>query len=653
MRCCNCMKELENEYQICPYCGYKLDSEPEVLYHLFPGTVLQKRYVIGIVIGSGGFGVTYKAWDMQLETVIAIKEYYPLGLVTRVPGKPEIIVYSGSKSQNFEKGLERFLEEAKKMAKFSFHENIVNAYNYFGENNTAYIVMEFLDGVSFKDFLIANGGKTTLEFAKEIVLSVAKALQALHKENIIHRDVSPDNIFLLTNGQIKLIDFGAARLSDCEEENPWIELKPGYAPPEQYQQSGNQGAWTDVYALGATMYRAVTGKVPEESVNREQEDTLLLPDMIEANIPEYISNSIMRAMALNIAYRFSSIDEFVDALTNKKKVLALEEEIKRRKKRRVWSLAAAILILIVAGGLIGYQYVSVKNGASLDMDLEVWVCADTGEDSAALEKYYQSVSDEVFGKDYQKVKLTVKAIPESEYERVLLEAFQNGTAPDVFESTNISEDVLEHGMCLDNLITEISQGENDKLENYYFLSDYRKYIPEGKRFPIGFSIPVAYSVQREYALVVKEDEIAGDSKKIEHAGDSQTMIQQLSNGECIYLIGDTTDYDMVQKQIYGTYEQQKENIAGKINLSVIDGKEPEFTTTFSVRADCNREEKQEAYLFLQYLVSYQEQYLLHASGSKDGVYESNAFSVNVRMDEEYRSKLKSAFSVLDDTVKAY
>lgn len=647
MRCYKCMQDFTDDFSTCPHCGYDMNSKPEVLYHLYPGTVLQARYVIGVVIGAGGFGVTYKAWDMQLETVIAVKEYYPAGLMTRVPGEQEVIVYSGRGYREYRAGLERFLDEAQKMAQFSSHDNIVNAYNYFEENNTAYIVMEYLDGVSFKEYMKVNGGRATITYAKDVVLSVAKALQALHSKHIIHRDISPDNIFLLTNGKVKLIDFGAAKLSVNGEQTQFITLKPGYAPPEQYRRNGNQGPWTDVYALGATMYRAVTGKVPDESTNRAVEDTLCEPKDIVADIPDHINTTIMRAMALDTAYRFESIEEFVDALTNKKQVLALEEEIKKRKRKRRRSLIASIAVLLVAGILIGYQFVSAQNGQSLRADLDIWVCVENGENAQALEEYYRNVSEEVYGKDYQNVDFRIKAIPENEYESTLLNAFAQGEAPEVFESTGVSEAVLQNGSELDDLVQTII--ETDEDDSYYFLSDYRKNIPDGKKFPVGFSIPVAFSVQRDYQASVKEEEIQNQSVSLTEDNEEE-QIEQLISGTCEYLLGDTTDYDKIQKQIYGTYEEQKEDIAGKLNISVIENATPGFTTTFSVNADCNRKEHQAAYLYLQYMVSYQEQYLMHSSGSKDGVNESTAFSVNKKMDMEYRSTLKSVFSVLDDVI---
>lgn len=647
MRCFRCMNVVEDNTEICSQCGYDMESKPEVLYHLYPGTVLQNRYEIGVVIGAGGFGVTYKAWDRQLDAIVAVKEYYPAGLVTRVPGEQEVIIYSGRGRQEYAVGLERFLDEAQKMAKFSSHENVVNAYNFFEENNTAYIVMEYLDGVSFKDFLIANGGRTTISYAEEVSLSVAKALRALHDEHIIHRDISPDNIFLLTNGKIKLIDFGAAKLSITGEQSQFITLKPGYAPPEQYRQNGNQGPWTDIYALGATLYRAITGYVPEESSNRTVDDTLRNPKDIVIDLPEHINTTIMRSMALDIEYRFQTIEEFEDALTNKKQVLALEDEIKRRKRNRRRSLIASVMILLLAGLLIGYQFVTMKNGKALDVDLDIWICADEGEDVDALETYYSTVSGEVYGKDYTGVDFRIKVIPMDEYEATLLNAFIQGDAPEIFESTYFSEDMIQHAQELDDLIDNILEVEDGS--GYYFLSDYRNYVPDGKRLPIGFSIPVAFSIRRNYQSTIQEDDVKNKAVYLSNHN-TEDSITMLTTGHCVYLIGNTTDYDKVQKQIYGTYEEQKEDIAGKLNISLIEDAKPEFTTMFSVSESCNRQEKQAAYLYLQYLVSYQEQYLLHASGSKEGVDESTAFSINKKMDEEYRNKLKSIFSILNDAI---
>ena len=159
------------------------------------------------------------------------------------------------------------------MAKFSQHANIVNVYDYFEANNTAYIVMEYMDGISLKDYLKKMGGKVSPAAALEIIRPVMEALKAIHAEGVVHRDISPDNIFILKNGQVKVLDFGAARLSVGDEEKTLsVVLKPGYAPPEQYRSKSRQGPFTDIYALGATLYRMLTGMAPEESVDRLVDD---------------------------------------------------------------------------------------------------------------------------------------------------------------------------------------------------------------------------------------------------------------------------------------------------------------------------------------------------------------------------------------------
>ena len=149
LRCLNCMKEYE-EGNVCPFCGFEEGTPPKEIYHLYPGVVLADRYIIGTVVASGGFGVLYRAWDQKLEIMVAVKEYFPSSYVNRNPGEKEIFVYTSKQQGQFQAGLEGFLEEAKSTAKFSSCPNIVNVYDYFKENGTAYMVMEYMEGITLK-----------------------------------------------------------------------------------------------------------------------------------------------------------------------------------------------------------------------------------------------------------------------------------------------------------------------------------------------------------------------------------------------------------------------------------------------------------------------------------------------------------------------
>lgn len=647
MRCYQCMKEFSDEYDICPHCGYYIKALPDVINHLYPGTVLAGRYIIGVVVGHGGFGVVYKAWDKQLDHMVCIKEYFPIEFANRTPGKTEIIVYSGQRKEGFYLGLDRFLDEAQNLAKFSKHENVVNVFDYFEENNTAYFVMEYLGKTTLKDKLLdAKRAPLSLSYDKtiEIGVAVSRALKAIHGEGIVHRDIAPDNIFVLEDGKIKLLDFGAARLSGRTEQSRFVTLKPGYAPPEQYRSGGKQeGPWTDIYALGATLYRAVTGRVPEESTDRVKKDELKEPKELLSDMPEYLNTAIMRAMSLDISYRFQSAEELEDALLNKKQVLKLQEEINRRKKRRRRSLIASIAFLLVCLGLLVYRITSIS-GDSLKGDVDVWVCVDEGEDAQALEEYYSSAVSEVFSKDYPNVKVDFETVDAGEYSDKLLNALKNGNAPAVFESTNVTDQVLEYAENIEDVIDEVSN--NNESQEYYFI---KKDNSDDKRIPIGYSVPIAYSISKEYQEKISMDEVQGSGEEKLTAD----KISELDGSKQVYLYGSTMDYEMVKEQIYGTYEDQKENVAGKLNISVIDGAKPVYTTTFSIAKGLNRKDRQAADIFMEYLISYKEQNYLHVEGHKDGVDESDAFSVNANADKEFRDSISSAFSVLDDLMSDY
>jgi len=351
-RCNNCFAEIENGLSSCPECGYRQGTPAKELYHLYPGmTINNGRYIVGQVLGVGGFGITYKVWDTRHETVLAIKEYYPNGLVNRIPGSKDVRLYARSKKAVFDYKLSRFLNEARCMARFSDHKKIVNIYDFFEENSTAYIVMEYLEGKTLTEHL--KNDDVAIEKAVQITDDICIALKDVHAAGYIHCDVSPNNIFLCSDGRVKLIDFGEARFSQ-KDDNKDPTLTPGFAAPEQYVindealDNGEQGPWTDVYGLGASLYNMLAGERPEESWNRKSGDTLMPPRTKNPNIPENLSVAAMRAMAVEPSLRFQNIEEFREALHEKKPVSSTTTIGNRRKMKRLIGIVAAALAVATA-----------------------------------------------------------------------------------------------------------------------------------------------------------------------------------------------------------------------------------------------------------------------------------------------------------------
>ena len=300
----------------CPTCGRPFDLPPRSPLQLKPRTLLRDQYLIGRALGDGGFGITYLSWDLGLESRLAIKEYMPNGVAGRSGGESKVVPYTEQTKQEFEWGLDRFLEEARVLKKFSNHPGIVSVDTVFRDNGTAYLVMEFLDGVTFEEFLARRGGRITFETAMRVVLPAMDALAAVHAEGILHRDISPDNIYLTRAGKVKLIDFGAARNAlGQKSRNLSIILKEGYAPEEQYRASGIQGPWTDVYAMAATLYHAITGRIPQPALDRQAQDKLQWPSQLQIQIEPRVEAALMKALSLKANERFQSMEDFKAALT--------------------------------------------------------------------------------------------------------------------------------------------------------------------------------------------------------------------------------------------------------------------------------------------------------------------------------------------------
>ena len=287
----------------------------ENLHCLRKGTRLIGRYIIEGVLGQGGFGITYLGIDELHEKKVAIKEFFPQGIVTRnIEYQDTVTVTFVGEKDNYEKGKERFLKEARTMAKFSKDEGIVKALDFFEINNTAYIVMEYLEGITLKQYLRENQ-RIAPEDLIELLVPLIESLDEIHSQGMIHRDISPDNIMVLPDGRIKLMDFGAARdYTEFGEKSLSIVLKPGYAPPEQYQTHGIQGPWTDIYALCATMYKCITGENPPDAIERVMDDSLKKISEFGIAIPPQEEAAIIKGMSVSAKDRYQDIKDFCEDL---------------------------------------------------------------------------------------------------------------------------------------------------------------------------------------------------------------------------------------------------------------------------------------------------------------------------------------------------
>ena len=367
-RCPGCMEE-KHQHPICEHCGWDERHENDV-QQLPAGTILRGQYLIGRVLGQGGFGITYLGWDLYLDIPVAIKEYYPGSIVTRDTHFTSAVTsYTGTAGEQYEANKLRFMREAKALAKFENLHNIVRIYSFFPENNTVYLVMEYAKGQTLQQRLKAQG---TMELAQvlQILEPVMQDLQKVHESGIIHRDISPDNIMLLENGTAKLLDFGAVRQVDNPDQEAQLSksteaiLKQGFAPMEQYNGRGSLGAWTDVYSLCATICYCLNGKVPTPAPDRTLADDT--NDFIQdLPITQKQKEILAHGMAIKPRDRIASVSQLLSELkqslkqkTPKKpddrEIHHHNSDEKKPKKPFRWKLPAIAALLVVLLGIGGY-----------------------------------------------------------------------------------------------------------------------------------------------------------------------------------------------------------------------------------------------------------------------------------------------------------
>lgn len=538
MLCYNCMHD-KGDALICPYC--QAMNTPDPLPHqMVPGTTLGERYIIGRVLGEGGFGITYIGYDTVLQITVAIKEYYPYGFSHRdnTYGN-DVVVSSGDHIEFFQNGKKRFLYEAQNLARFNNEPGIVSIINFLEENNTAYIIMEYLDGIDLRSYLNHNG-ILTIDQALYLLMPVMQSLDKIHRLGIIHRDISPDNLMFLSDGSVKLMDFGAARDFGDDNRSMSVLLKQGYAPEEQYRRSGEQGPWTDVYGICATIYRCITGKTPEESLDRLYHDGLSRPSQLGIAISPQLEDVLMYGMAVKKQDRCQSMSELVNLINQarqnhsdsdngsgdtkksgkskkrKKKTGRQKSDAgtkgKSKKKIAVIIVSAVLALSILIGAFVVFNPFPSKLSFELDN------------------------KDQKNGGSFQDaVSYTLKNIPSSEYEYVVMNyQGQNRLSENGYYKTDM---------------------DREDYDTYLRLKNNRKYD-----FGINFTASGVSIVMGETTLknLLGAGFDYGKMKPKEDNDDTQ-IVHLLKNDQFLELIIGPTKSDVTKAEVVGLSYHNKEN----------------------------------------------------------------------------------------------
>lgn len=356
--CLSCFRE--NDDELCKYCGY---VEPEKRRKsLLPArVVLNGRYIIGEVLSVDKSSIGYKAWDTVMECVVEMQEYYPRDIVTRERNGADIVLIGQENSSAFNKNVSSIISSAKKMINLSSSPHIVKIFDCFKCNNTVYIVKEYLEGITLKDYIDSNDGVTDTETALSIIVPVLEGLSTIHKAGFVHRAVSPKNIIITVDNEIKISNFRFLKdASPYKDENMTVHFSAGYTPPEQYRSKSKQGAFSDIYSVGAILYRMLTGEKPADALERTSQDVLVSPKELNPEIPDNVSISIMKAMNMTSELRFKSAADFKNCLLEKKPVVDIDNELKNIKLKEFNRKTIIMLAAVIAiAGFIIYKLLSI------------------------------------------------------------------------------------------------------------------------------------------------------------------------------------------------------------------------------------------------------------------------------------------------------
>lgn len=648
-RCEACGAALPPQADVCPACGCR--QQPVPPNALQPGMKIAGRYRVEAVAGVGGFGITYRAFDETLACTVAVKEYFPSGIANRIPGSTEVLLYAGKRAVEFRRGYERFLNEARSMMQFCAAANIIQVREYFEANGTAYIVMEYLQGRTLKAEI--ETAPLSWERSVEIGTAVCGALAQLHRKGVVHRDISPDNIFLCRDGTVKLIDFGAARAAMRQDRQLTVVFKDCFTPPEQYASTARQGPQTDIYALGATLYMAMTGKAPESALNRQPVDRLKPPYALRPDIPEGVGNAVMQAMALEPELRFPDADAFARALKQYQTAQSMEAVRRKKRRRRRVSLLAAFLVLAAVGAAVSALWIGrVQNTTLPDAEIFVWFSADPLSQSGQNKIAALHAAADAFSQRYPNVTLRLQSILPDEYADRIKQAQQDGSMPALFERTADTDAALADDTALRSLARAHDPAQ-------YRLSG----LVSADHAALGCGMPVLYVASAytggEIGALQKADaslpaELAARGSPVGFKASAIPLYEALLQspiptdepfsvredardgfvrGERMLYYGDTADAADLQQAMAGRY---------RAYALETDAPVCQLQNVWSVAAGTAKKERRCAARFLSYLLSEDGQRCLYLENSYPCVPVLNAVY------EQYRRLAGELSAVLDE-----
>ncbi len=660
--CINCFKETGGE-QVCMHCGFLQTDRPRQACHLFPKTILNNRYIIGTVVNNGGFGVVYKAYDMKLETIVAIKELLPTqnGIVTRMDNDPRVIPLDEEKAQRFAYLKEKFLAEARTIAQFYDCDSIVRVKDFFEANDTAYYVMEYLDGITLSQYIKMYSGPMDSNSAIGIIKPIMEAVNVIHSANIVHRDISPDNIFITEDNRIKLIDFGEA----CVNESVSIDnvvLKPGFSPPEQYNTEDKAVFGCDIYSIGAVLYFMVTGERPQESIDRLKKDNLQLPSKKGVKIDSNVEKAIMKAMALRDSTRFKNVKDFILAIEGKKTVLSPEGE--KKLKKTISAITVVFVTAIVLAGVLVTYFIQKSNSLIPDEEtsIEVWYVENGDENqfenwSKIADDFAQYTAQQ---KDGKKVDVVFKGVKASEYAEQYEKAKDEGDAPDVYISSyaptgkqSLGEEegfeIESESASLKTLYNQIEKDVESKSTTLTPAFDVMKSeFEESNQFAAWADLPVLYAADVQgiasvnnldleglinseipekysYSLVVNPNVVldaayaygydGGNTENLGKLYDSAKVKNPLKvfsadSKSALYYMGYISEYREIEKEYSAGKTFEVTALPGGKNNYI-------FPEIWSITPELSQNESKASMLFLYYLLSNESS---QKSATRYGLY---------------------------------